>query len=109
MNATAAHPEVQQFILDCADLASSLDSLDIRENRHDMPEAVQSGNARYSSLLTRRKALWATASEQVWLDFALEGLRARLKFLERRTGNVRPLASPGGPSFSVPDRTPRAS
>jgi hypothetical protein len=109
MNATAANPEVQQFILDCADLASSLDSLDIRENRHDMPDAVLSGNARYSSLLTRRKSLWATASEQAWLDFTLEGLRARLKFLESRTGNVRPLVSPSESLFPVPDRTPQAS
>lgn len=84
MKKTAIQAEIQQFILDCAEMASSLDSLDLRENRHELPDAILIGKARYSSLLTRRKTLWATAAEQVWLDFMLDGLLARLKFLENR-------------------------
>jgi len=77
---------VQQFVLDCADLASSLDSLDTRDYRLYLHAAVLSGRAQYHALLTRRQDLSPSIVEEGWVDFMLDGLLARVSFLESRIG-----------------------
>jgi hypothetical protein len=97
MQKKTVNPEVQQFILDGAELASSLDSLDLSEDRQDMLNAVLQARAQYAILLTRRKDLQATAAEEAWLDFMLDCLQARLKFLESRIwGNNLVIRIPPG-------------
>jgi hypothetical protein len=72
----------QQFILDCADLASSLDSLNTQGLRSYLLAALFSGKTQYRALLLRREALSPSVVEAAWVDFMLEGLLARLRFLE---------------------------
>jgi hypothetical protein len=79
-------PEVQQFIFDCAELASRLDSLDIRSHRVHLNAALLSGRAQYDALLLRRQVLCPSIDQEGWIGFMLDGLRARLKFLEGRVG-----------------------
>ncbi len=75
---------VQQFVLDCADLASTLDSLDTRDYRLYLHAAVLTGRAQYDALLMRRLALSPSIVEEGWVDFMLDGLLARVRFLESR-------------------------
>jgi hypothetical protein len=73
---------VQQFIFDCADLASNLDSLDRRDHRSYLLAAILSGKTQYHALALRRQDLSPSIVEEAWVDFLLEGLQTRLKFLE---------------------------
>jgi hypothetical protein len=76
----------QQFILDCADLASSLDSLDTRDHRSCVLAAILSGRTQCHALMLRRQALSPSVVEEAWLDFMLDGLLTRLRFLESHVG-----------------------
>ena len=77
---------VQQFILECAELASSLDSLDTQEHQDDVRDAVLNGQASCQALLLRRHALTTSADEEAWVDFMIDCLLSRLRFLGRRVG-----------------------
>jgi hypothetical protein len=79
-------PPAQQFILDCVDLASSLDSLDPRDYRVYLIAAVLSSQTQYHSLLLRRQDLSPSSVEEAWIDFMLDGLLARLRSLKSRIG-----------------------
>jgi len=79
-------PPTQQFIFDCADLASSLDSLHTRNHCSYLPDAVLSGQTQYEALLQRRQTLSPTIVEGAWVDFILDGLLMRLRFLESQIG-----------------------
>ncbi|HTV53335.1 MAG TPA: hypothetical protein VMI06_00295 [Terriglobia bacterium] len=81
---------VQQFILDCADLASSLDSLEMRDHRGYLLAAILSGRTRYDALLLRRQHLSPSSVEEGWLEFMLDGLLARVRFLESHIGKDAP-------------------
>lgn len=74
---------VQQFILDCADVASTLDALHTR-NHHRLHAALLSGRVEYQSLVQRREDLSPSTNEEAWVGLMLDGLLARLRFLESR-------------------------
>jgi hypothetical protein len=75
---------IQQFILDCAEVASSLDSLDTGGHRLHLLASILSGHTQYHALLQRRQALSPSIVEEAWVDFMLDGLLTRLRFLESR-------------------------
>jgi hypothetical protein len=77
-------PPAQQFILDCAELASTLDSLDPRGHRFYVVATLLSSRAQYHALLLRREELSPSAIEEKWIDFMLDALLARLTILEGR-------------------------
>lgn len=82
---------VQQFILDCVDLASSLDSLDIRDYRLYVIATVLSSQTQYHALLLRRQDLSPSSAEEAWIDFMLDSLLARLRSLKSRIGISTPI------------------
>lgn len=84
-------PPVHQFILDCLDLASSLDSLDTRDYRLYLIATVLSSQTQYRALLLRRQALSPSVAEQAWVDFLLDALLTQLKSLKSRIGISTPL------------------
>lgn len=86
MLSLAPLPPVQQFIRDCVDLASSLDSLDTRDYRLYLIASVLTSQTEYHALLLRRKALSPSVVEAAWVDFMLEGLLTRLSSLKSRIG-----------------------
>ena len=86
MHCLSSLPPVQQFILDCVDLASSLDSLDRRDYRVYLIAAVLSSQTQYHSLLLRRRDLSPSTTEEAWIEFLLDGLLARLRSLKSRIG-----------------------
>ncbi|HTV14440.1 MAG TPA: hypothetical protein VME68_06980 [Acidobacteriaceae bacterium] len=51
-----------------------------------MPDAVLSGQTQYEALLQRRQTLSPTIVEGAWVDFILDGLLMRLRFLESQIG-----------------------
>jgi hypothetical protein len=92
---------VQQFILDCAELASTLDSLDTRDPRPHLRAVVLTCRAQYHVLLLRRQDLSPSIVEDGWLGFMLDSLLSRVRFLESRIG----IHAPGvrkPPSSEVP-------
>lgn len=86
MQSPSSLSAVQQFILDCAELASILDNLDPGGYRHELLSAVLHGQAEYHALLQRRQDLSPSDAETVWVDFMLDALLARLSYLEGRIG-----------------------
>jgi hypothetical protein len=92
-------PPVQQLILDCAELASSLDSVDTRDHRPRVLAAVLSSRAQFNALLVRRQILSTSLVEESWVDFMFDSLRARLRSVESRIG----LSAPGTRRNPWPD------
>jgi len=88
MEYPSALPPFQQFILDCADLASSLDDLDLQDHRLNFFSVITEGWKGHDALLARRQRLSPSVIEEAWVDFMLDGLRARLTFLENHTANL---------------------
>lgn len=89
MKSSSPRPAIQQFILDCGELASCLDTLDTRANRPELLSAVVTGEAQYHALVERRQALSPSPLEEAWVDFMLDALRSRLGYLESRMGMAR--------------------
>lgn len=89
MQSPSPRPVIQQFILDCADLASCLDALDTKAARAELLSAVLNGEAHYHVLLERRQGLSPSPLEEAWVDFMLDALRSRLSYLESRMGMAR--------------------
>lgn len=86
MQSPSPLPPVQQFILDCAELASSLDSLDTHDHYSDVVAGVLNAQTQLDALLLRRHALSSSSDEEVWVEFMVDCLRARLRFLGGRVG-----------------------
>lgn len=84
-------PPFQQFILDCADLASSLDDISLHDSRINVFAVIADGWEQHDALVHRRKALLTSVVEDAWIGFLLDGLRARLTFLESHTGSRTPI------------------
>jgi hypothetical protein len=104
---------VEEFILDCADLASSLDSLNLGDDPLNLMAAADIGRVHYESLqLQRQQDLSPSIVEEGWVDFMLDNVRARLEFIEARveknlrgagSSNFGPrpgLVDPGGAGYS---------
>lgn len=91
MNSLSPLPPVEQFILDCVDLTSSLDSLDIRDYSLYVIATVLSTQTQYHALLLRRQNLSPSIAEEAWIDFMLDSLRARLRSLKSRIGIMTPI------------------
>lgn len=89
MQSPSPRPVIQQFILDCAELASSLDALDTQAARPELLSAVINGEGRFHALLERRRDLSPSPLEEAWVDFMLDALRSRLSYLESRIGMAR--------------------
>lgn len=90
MNSLSLSP-VHQFILDCLDLASTLDSLDIRDYRLYLIATVLSSQTEYRALLLRRQALSPSFVEEAWVDFLLDALLTQLRSLKSRIGISTPI------------------
>lgn len=90
MNSLSLSP-VHQFILDCLDLASTLDSLDIRDYRLYLIATVLSSQTEYRALLLRRQALSPSVVEEAWVDFLLDALLTQLRSLKSRIGISTPI------------------
>lgn len=86
MQSPSPLPPVQQFILDCAELASNLDSLDTGDQRAALLAGILSGQTEYHALLLRRNTLSPSSAEEAWVDFMIDCLVSRLKFLGSRAG-----------------------
>ena len=93
---------VEQFILDCADLASALDNLDLRaDNPGSLTAAAMQGRYRFDALLLQRQSrLSPTVVEAGWIDFMLDNVRSRLQFVESRVQQIQPRASNPGSSLN---------
>jgi hypothetical protein len=50
---------------------------------------ILAGEAQYHALLERRQALSPSPLEEAWVDFMLDALRSRLRYLEKRMGMTR--------------------
>lgn len=88
MEFPSALPPFQQFILDCADLASSLDDLDLQDRSLNFFGFIAEGWVQHDALMRRRRDLASSVIEEAWIDFMLDGLRARLTFLEGHTASL---------------------
>jgi hypothetical protein len=75
---------VNQFILECGELARRLDSVNTRDGQSAMSSTVEKGRDDYDQLLRTRDALPTTSIDAPFLQLILDGLLARLQFLERR-------------------------
>ncbi|HSY01819.1 MAG TPA: hypothetical protein VK819_06675 [Acidobacteriaceae bacterium] len=84
MQSRSPFPPAQQFILDCAELASTLDSLDPGGHRFYVVATLLSSRAQYHALLLRREELSPSVVEERWMEFMLDALLARLTILEGR-------------------------
>ena len=82
---------IQQLILDCVDLASSLDSLDTRDYSLYVIATVLSSQTQFEAISRRRQALSPSGVEEAWIDFMLDGLLVRLKNLKSRIGITTPI------------------
>lgn len=91
MHSQSPFPPVQQFILDCVDLASSLDTLDTRDYRLYVIATVLSSQIQFHSLLIRRESLSLSPDEEAWVDFMLDSLLARFRSLKNRIGIRTPI------------------
>jgi hypothetical protein len=83
MQQDTTYISVNQFILDCTDVSSRLDSVP-RADRVAIAEALEKGHLDYAVLLYRRRLMSVSTQDAALIQVILDGLRARLKFLERR-------------------------
>ena len=79
-----AESTVERYILECSELARQLDSLSSRDDRRAIAAAVEQGRKDYESLRRKADTMAMTAPEASLARIMLDGLMARLKFLEKR-------------------------
>ena len=82
---------VNQFILDCTEVIMDLDAITTRHHHADILGAFEVGRTEYEKLLKRRISLTMTAPETRLTLSLLDGITARLRFLENtglRTGSA---------------------
>ena len=75
---------VNEFILECSEISRRLDAISTRDDRRGRVVALELGRREYGRLETRRAMLAMTAAEARLVQIMLDGLLARLKFLEKR-------------------------
>lgn len=75
---------VEQLIGECTELSRQLDSIGSRDDRAMIALTLEQGWKSYRNLRTSGDALSMTASEVALVQIMLDGLLARLKFLEKR-------------------------
>lgn len=75
---------VEQFILQCSEISRHLDAISTRDDRRAIALALEQGRKDYESLRRQRDALLLAASEAPLIQIMLDGLLARLKFLEKQ-------------------------
>ena len=76
---------VNQFILDCSELSLRLGSVSTRDGYMASVSAFERGRLDYGLLLRKRDALPMTNADAPLDQVVLDGLHARLRFLERRS------------------------
>lgn len=72
------------FMLDTLRLAYALDAVTARDWQDSIVQAVRQGNHRFAELLLRRTSVRLSAEDEALMDWVLDTIRARLKFLQRR-------------------------
>ena len=75
---------VKQFILDATDIAVRLDGVSTRHDKATFALTLQRGQADYEALLKRRESLPLLPEDAAIVDFLLDGIQARLKFMGKR-------------------------
>jgi hypothetical protein len=74
---------VNQFIIDCGELARELDSVGVRDGRDAIHSTLAKCRIDYLKLLQKRDEMFMTPCELPIIQMMLDGLLARLSFLER--------------------------
>lgn len=75
---------VEQYILECGELSRQLDAIGSRDDRRAIAVALEQGRKDYDSLRKKGDTIAMTASEASLARIMLDGVLARLKFLEKR-------------------------
>jgi hypothetical protein len=83
MPGTTTPVAINQFILDCTDASNRLDLIS-RADRVTAAAGLERGQLDYAILLRRRNLMTVSVRDAALIQVMLDGLRARLKFLERR-------------------------
>jgi|SRR5579859_1225028 len=78
VNATAA---ANQFVLEAAFLATSLDAISMREKKGRIAEEVETAFESYEKLLRRRASLRLTGEDDAAVRQILQRIRRRLNYL----------------------------
>lgn len=79
---SAEHTTLNQFILDATDAGVRLDRVSTKDDRQTIILALKRGREEFAALLHRRESL--PNGEVALVQVVLDGLHARLKFLERQ-------------------------
>jgi len=75
---------VDDFLVECAEIAMRLDLVGIRDDRGTIATALAQGRSDYDRLVRRQHALWMTNSEASLIQKMMDRVLARLRFLEKR-------------------------
>jgi hypothetical protein len=86
MQQTPTTIAVDLFILDGRKIALRLDSVSTRDSRETLLAEVGAGQVAYRALLKRREAMTVSSPNESLIQMMLDGLAARLRFLESRAG-----------------------
>ena len=72
-----------RFMLDTIRLAFALDSVSARDWPDAIDQAARDGYVLFAELLHRRTSILLAREDDTLIDWVLDAIRARLKFLER--------------------------
>ena len=77
-------------MLDTMRLAFALDAVSARDLPDSIAQAARQGHLIFAELLLRRASVCLTPEDAALMDWVLDAIRARLKFLERHYSCHRP-------------------
>lgn len=75
---------VRQFIQDATDAVARLDGVSTRHDKEIFALTLQRGQKDYEALLKRRESMPLLPEDAAVVDFLLDGIQARLKFIGKR-------------------------
>lgn len=78
---------IKTFVLDASRVSSDLDKISTRDQPEVRAKAVETATRAYEELLERQNALTPGPADTMYLQFILDGIRARLKFLSQPAGS----------------------
>lgn len=75
---------MRQFIQDATDAAARLDGVSTRHEKAIFALTLQRGQEDYEKLLKRRVSLPLVPMDEAVVNFLMDGIQARLKFMGKR-------------------------
>lgn len=75
---------VRQFIQDATDAAARLDGVSTRHEREIFALTLRRGRDDYETLLKRRDSLPFVPVDEAVVNFLMDGIQTRLKFMGKR-------------------------